>query len=279
MTQAGHEEDLRELCDPLLPHVDGIVAVVHRPCDADPGLAYLESVKGGGQIIVRDWVQRHHISQSETLYAGVIQEDDIFIISDTLERPNPQFISRLRGDLKEYMWAIGVGQILYFGKSYIVRYEETMHYVGSPHWSLAGCSRSAVEFSGAFPDESKIRLNVRPLKRKDEYSWIIHYCKYWLYPAGSNHALLGLDHFPPGDRNQQFAIREQRRLAFRRLMRERGFPLTVDGLEAMLREPLDPTVKEHLIAEKILSDYYWFLQGRGAELKHSHVPSEALPIE
>jgi hypothetical protein len=129
-----------------------------------------------------------------------------------------------------------------------------------------------------YPDEGKVRLNVRPLKRTGIYSWVEHYAKYHLYPAGSNHCALGLDHWPPGDRNAQFQNREERRLEFRREMRRRGFPVTMDGLKAMLTGPIDETLRGHLVREKILSDVYHLWQGRGAELKHTHVPSDALPI-
>ncbi len=41
---------------------------------------------------------------------------------------------------------------------------------------------------------------------------------------------------------------------------------------------VDDTLKQHLRAEKTLSDGYWLWQGRGAELKDTHLPADALPI-
>lgn len=278
MTSTGNEENLRELIDPLIPYIDGVVAVMHNPCEGDLGLAYLEKVKGGGEIIIRDWVQRHDVSASETLYAGVIQEGDLFIIVDTLERAIPSFIARCRDGLNDFMYAQKLDCLVYYGKPYIVRYNEGMHYRGSPHWSLQGV-KNAVELSSMYPDERDVRLNVRPIKRKDEpLHWVGHFSKYWLYPEGSNHAAMGLDHWPLGDRNTQFIQREGRRLAFRRLMRERGYPLNMGGLKAMLTAPLDDILKEHLNAEKVLSDIYWFWHGRSAELRDSHRPADAIPI-
>lgn len=276
MTSAGNEENLRELVDPLLPYIDGIIAVVHRPCGGDNGLVYLEEHKGAGKIIVRDWVQRHDFSQNETLYAGVIQEGDLFIITDTLERPAAQFISRCKGDLNTFMIEHDLDCLVYYGKPFIVRYNEAMHYQGSPHWGLRGI-RSAVELSHMYPDEGKVRLNVRPFKRPDPLGWVEHYVKYWLYPPGSNHAALGIEKWG-GDLNQAFAKREGQRLAFRAEMRKRGVPLTVEGLKVLLMGPLDEALKGHLRVEKTLSDAYWFWRGRGAELKDTHKPSDALPI-
>jgi hypothetical protein len=122
MTAAGNEENLRELCDPILQYLDGIVAVVHRPCDGDPGLAYLESVKGAGKVIVRDWIQRHDISQSETLWAGVIQEDDLVLTCDTLERPAAPFVAQIRPGMDAEMRTQGWDCLYYYGKAYLFRY-------------------------------------------------------------------------------------------------------------------------------------------------------------
>ena len=276
MTADGNEENLRELVGPLRPYIDGIVAVVHRPCDNDPGLEYLEQFCGDGKIIVRDWVQRHSYSMNEVLFAGVIQEGDIFIITDTLERPAAQFISRCKGDLNIFMIEHTLDCLVYFGKPFIVRYNEAMEYHGSPHWGLHGI-RSAVELSHMYPDEGKVRLNVRPFKRTDELGWILHYSKYWLYPPGSNHAALGIEQWG-GDPNQAFAKREAQRLAFRQEMKKRGVPLTVEGLKTLLTGPLDEVLKGHLRAEKTLSDAFHFWQGRGHFLRDTHKPSDALPI-
>lgn len=280
MTAAGNEENLRELVEPLLPHIDGVVAVFHRPCDGDAGLAYLESVKGAGKVIVRDWVQRHNYSQTETLYAGVIQEGDLFIITDTLERPAAQFIQHCKGHLNQFMLEHDVDCLYYYGKAYIVRYNESMHYQGSPHWWLVGV-KSGIELSGfeAYKDEGKVRLNVRPFKRQDENNWVGHYLKYFLYPPGSNHALLGLDTY--GDPAQLFPLREEKRLLFRQEMRRRGYPVTVDGFKAMCKAEGQPdeSLKTFLNSDKVWADAYWGLvMGKPEILTHSHKPADMVPV-
>lgn len=277
MTSAGNEENLRELCDPILRYLDGIVAVVHRPCDGDPGLAYLQSVKGAGKIIVRDWVQRHDFSQNETLYAGVIQEGDLVLTCDTLERPAAPFVASIKTEMAREMDQQGWDCIYYYGKAYLFRYREEMHYRGSPHWGLVGV-QNGFELAQVIPDEGRVRLNVRPIKRPDPLGWVLHYAKYHLYPAGSNHCALGLDHWPPGDRNLQFIERETRRLAFRRLMRARGFPLTLDGLKQLLTGALDSQLRHHLTAEKVLSDAWHYWNGDRSQLRDSHNPAHALPV-
>lgn len=281
MTAAGNEENLREMVEPLWPYIDGIVAVVHRPCEGDAGLAYLEASKGAGKIIVRDWVQRHDVSASETLYAGIIQEGDLFIITDTLERPNAQFVSRCKDDLNDFMHREGVDCLYYFGKAFIVRYNEAMHYQGSPHWGLIGVKRG-VEMSHQFPDEKMVRLNVRPLKRKDEHKHFCrHYLKYFVeYPAGSNHALLGIEQYGGDDPSQALQRREANRLEFRREIKRRGFPVTVEGFLAMCKDPaqMNEGLKAWLRSDKVFSDaYHWLVLGNPG-ITDTHRPADALPI-
>lgn len=282
-TMAGpnEESNLRELAEPLLPYIDGIVAVVHDPKEDDAGVAYLESVKGAGRIIKRSFVKRHDFSMNETLFAGVIQEGDLFIWTDLLERPAAQFVARCKGDLDAFMKEHSLDCLYYYGKAFVVRYNEGMRYQGSPHWGLLGV-RNGIELSHMYPDEGKVRLNVRPYKRANhDTHWIGHYAKYWIeYPEGSNHAALGIEHYAQGrDLNQAYVKRETRRLEFRRELRRRGVPLTVAAVkELFLKDGLDDVLKEHLRAEKTLSDFYHFVHGRGSQLKDTHKPSDALPI-
>ena len=170
-----------------------------------------------------------------------------------------------------------LGALFYYGKPYLMRYTETLEYRGSPHWYLTGWNQRGIEWNKIEPDESKVRFNARPLKRTEaDHHWCLHYGKYWLYPAGSNHALLGLEQ--QGDPNTLFPPREARRLEFRRLMRARGFPVTLDGLKSMLTGLLDDVLRDHLRSEKTLSDLYHYWQGRASDLKDTHRPADALPI-
>lgn len=279
MSADSSSENPVEMIEPLLPHLDGIIwALSDVPTDA-PSARYLESVKGAGKIIHRFWPPgRHNHVMNDTLFTGLIEEGDLVIWSDGLERPAVEFVSRLKSEIGPMMDEADLDVIFYFGKAYILRYRETMEYRNSPHWTLVGWNGRAIEWNKIEPNERLVRLNVRPQKRRDSLGWVTHFARYWIYPAGSNHAAMGLDHWPEGDRNAQFVERETRRLEFRAEMRKRGYPMTLDGLKAMLSEPLDEILKEHLKAEKVLSDFWHLLRGHGDQLKDSHKPLDALPI-
>lgn len=258
MTAAGNEENLREMISPIVEWLDGVIFTFHYPVCEDEGSRYLESVKGEGKVIYRDWIWRHDISQSETLWAGIIQEGDLVITCDTLERPAAGFVSRIKGDVLDMMESSNLDCIAYYGKAFVFRYNEGMRFVGSPHWGLQGV-HAAMELSHVYPDERMVRLNVRPQKRKDPFHFVSHYLGYYVsYPAGSNHCLLGLE--KNGDPSQLFGPRENRRLEFRRMLRVMGVPLTVAGVKELMRNPLDSRLLWFFNEEKILNDAYRHLQ-------------------
>ncbi len=281
MSNGGALENIVEMVEPLLPYLDGIIWVLHDCPADDPGAAYLEQYKGAGRVIHRAWpMGRHWHSMNETLYTGLIEDGDLVIWSDPLERPREEFVKHVKTDVNALMHEAEVDLVAYYGKAFLFRYAEHLSYANSPHWSLTGCAK-AIEWSKVEPDEKLVRWNVRPLKRTDPMSWVSHYLRYFLeFPAGSNSAALGLDHWPGGQTQETFMRRELTRLAFRRLMRDRGFPVTVAGFTQMLSGPLDDKLRAFLNADKTFSDgYHYLVKGRTDGLKHSHNPADALPIE
>ncbi len=258
MTAQGNEENLREMIAPIVEWLDGVIFTFHNPVNGDKGAEYLESVKGDGKVIYRDWVWRHDYSANETLFAGLIQEGDLVITCDTLERPAAKFVSRIKTDILALMNEASLDCLYYYGKAFVFRYNEGMRFAGSPHWMLQGV-QNAVEMSGLYPDEREVRLNVRPIKRPSRFHFVGHYLGYYVsYPPGSNHCLLGLE--KNGNPQNLFAPREIRRLEFRRLLRSKGIPLTVDGVKGLMKKELDTEIKEYFNSEKILNDAYRYLQ-------------------
>jgi hypothetical protein len=279
MSGPGNIENIIEIVEPILEYVDGIIWVLNDCPVDDPGARYLETVKGGGKIIHRSFVPRHWHLMNETLFTGLIDEGDLVCWIDPLERAQLPFLKKVKTEIDHFMKETGVDCLFYYGKAYLFRYYETLQYHNTPHWVLSGYPGKAIEWSNIEPNEDLVRKNMRPIKRTDPYHWVGHYMRYFLFPAGSNSALLGLDQWPGGETQQNFVKRETQRLEFRRLVKKRGFPLTLDGVRKMLSGEVDEEIKSHLRAAKTLSDFHHHIHGRSAELKHSHNPADALPIE
>lgn len=269
MTSSGNEDNLRAMIEPVAPLFDGVIATFHYPTDA--GASYLESRAGAGQIIYANWCQRHGYSMTHLLWQGPMRDGDHFVYLDSMERVSRTFCEGRLRDLVIMMCETDTAMVANFGKGFLFRFNEQLRFEGSPHWYATNLDGRAINIEldkGSF-------WNVRDQHRAP-LQWVEHYAKYWLYPAGSNHALLGLE--KQGDPNVLFPQREARRLAFRREMVARGFPLTTDGLKQLFTTPLDMTLKMHLRDEKTLSDYWHWLHGNGHLLKDTHLPSDALPI-
>lgn len=251
----GSCDDLFELYEPIKEHFTGCCAVYHGERD-DLEAKYLELVKGEGRIIYMPYVGRHSLSRNVALHCGAIQDGDNVVVSDTLERPSSAFcrdVCRLLSG--------EINTLFFFAKPLAFRYHESLDYIGSPHESLRRLDgqMAVVDLAQGWGenkiDEAAIRGNVRPLKRPSDH-WISHFARYMLLPWGSNHALLGLD--KNGDPSKLFPIREAKRLAFREEMKRRGFPVTLDGLKAMLSKPLDDRLMEMVNSDKVWCDWYQY---------------------
>lgn len=250
-------EDLHELWDPIKEHFTGLCAVYHGGRD-DLEAQYLEANKGEGIIIYLPYVGRHDQSRNVALHCGKIEDGDWVMQCDTLERIPKSFIETwvLKGLMQTKS-----NMILYYGKPLLFQYHESLQYVGTPHEGLRRQDGQAlpIPLEQALPNESVVRLNVRPQKR-EPFHWVSHYARYMMMPWGSNHGLLGLS--DRGDPAKLFSEREQRRLAFLTEMKRRGYPRTLDGLKRMLSQPLDGTLKDFLNNEKVWQDYYrYHVQG------------------
>lgn len=256
----GSYVDLDELWTPIKDHFDGICAVYFGNQD-DIEAKYLEAAKGEGRIIYLPYVGRHDLARNVALHCGVIQNDEIVVVTDTLERPSPVFCRDV-GNLLSGQ----VNILFFFGKPLAFRYHESLTYVGSPHENLRRQDGQMCAIDLAYGwgedkiDEAAIRANVRPQKR-DKYHFVNHFARYMLFPWGSNHALLGLE--KNGDPTKLFPIRETKRLEFREEMRRRGYSVDLQGLKKMLSGPIDARLRDLIQGDKVWSDWYWYyIKGR-----------------
>lgn len=269
ITSSNKEPNLFALIEPVIEHFAGLQWTFHYPKDS--GAEYLESRKGEGRIIYAHYNQRHGASMTQYLHQGTMQPGDYFIQIDDLERISPQFCYEKLPQLIALMQEVDIAMIANYGKGFLFRYNEQLEFRGSPHWYITGLDGRAINIEL----EKHYFWNVRGQERH-EYQWVEHYAKYFLFPAGSNSALLGLE--KQGDPQKLFPIREQKRLEFREEMKKRGHELTLSGLKEMLSKPLDPWLKNALNEEKTWSDYYNYEILGNKSVKDTHEPKDMIPI-
>jgi hypothetical protein len=263
ITSGGNKANLQAMIDPVAEFFNGLVWTFHYP--KDEGADYLEANKGEGEIIYAKWCQRHGYSQTHFLWQGPMQPGDKFVLLDSMERIGKQFCYEKLMGLVNLMDEADIAMVANYGKGFLFRYNEQLRFDGSPHWYPVGLDGRAINME---LDKSEF-WNVRG-EQRDEFQFVDHYMKYWLYPAGSNHALLGLE--KNGDPQKLFPEREARRLQFRQVLRELDIPLTVAGVKDYLltAKPIDGRVKFHVNSEKVINDFYRFYVNGDKSFKDDH---------
>lgn len=269
ITSSGNEDNLRAMIEPVAPLFDGVIATFHYPTDA--GATYLESRAGAGRIVYAHFSQRHGYSMQHILWQGPMRDGDKFVFLDSMERVSRTFCETRLRDLLSLMDETNTAMVANYGKGFLFRFNEQLRFEGSPHWYVQNLDGQAINME---LDKSEF-WNVRG-EARDKWQWVEHYLKYYLYPAGSNHCLLGLE--KNGDPAKLFPPREARRLAFRRYLNAQDLPCTVDGVKVWITGVMDEEGKEFVRQEKILNDAYrfWVLGDRTLVDNHDH--KDLVPI-
>ena len=266
ITSAGNLHNLKALVDPVIDFFDGLMWTFHYP--TDEGADYLEANKKEGRIVYSHWHCRHGVSMSQFLWQGTMKDGDFFVTVDSMERLSPSFCSQLRGMVK-YMDTNNIAMVANYGKGLVFRFNEQLEFKGSPHWHATQLDGQAVSVELPLTDFWNVRNEQR-----DEYQWVGHYLRYFMYPAGSNHALLGLDHHKGGTPESIFPKREAKRLWFREQVRRAGFPLTVEGAVAFMSQPLTDELRSLINSDKVWQDAYWHLVKGDQSVRDSHNPED-----
>lgn len=273
MSSRGSLEDLKELLDPIHSFFDGVVWVLHDAAGSEEE-KYLNSIKGCGRIINYHYHQRHDQSRNQYLWCGPIKNGDWVCQCDLLERISPNFaeeINKMIDFLKSYR-----SNAAYFeGKVILYEYHESLIFRGSPHEGLIRMDGNMrpIQLTSDYKG-SKPRINVRPIKRPDPFGWVDHYMKYYLFPYGSNHCLLGLEKTYKTHESlvQAFNTREQKRLDFLSYLDNNNIPRTTEAVKILFKRPIGGTLLEFVNSELILNDFYRYhvLGHRDLIDEHNH---------
>ena len=247
MTSAGNEANLHEMIEPILEYFDGLIWTFHYP--KDEGAEYLEKNRKNGEIIYANYKQRHGFSLQQILWQGSMKEGDLFLILDSAERISKSFCINILPELIEKMKVNNIAMIANYGKGLLFRFNEQLEFRNSPHWSVTNLDGMSWNIQLSKEDFWNVRSETR-----DEYQFVTHYLKYFLFPAGSNHCLLGLE--KNGNPNELFPRREVIRLEFRRELVRRGIDLTPEAVIELFKGNLDDILRLFIVSEKILNDVF-----------------------
>jgi hypothetical protein len=242
--------DIKEMIEPIKGYFKGVCALLHDCNEFSAESDYLLKTNmelGGGNIIYGKFVQRHDASRNRILYETGIKENDFYIQTDLLEHPKPEFLKKIPQLLAANP---SLNCLFYYGKPFLVKFTEWLRYEGNPHECLRGITGVSMEYSTVQPDESKVRQNIRPFKRKDPLHFVNHYGKYYFYP-NSNQCLLGLENRP----QDSFERRQSLRDHLKRYMTDKGREFTLESfLDMVKHEGIYHELRKYVNNEKILQD-------------------------
>ena len=247
VTNEGHEEDLRELIEPIKHDFHGLVWTFHYPKDA--GADYLEAVKGEGEIIYTKWCNRLDFSRNHCLFQGPIKIGDWFLTIDSLERLSPDFTKTLKNLCSELDSQEIDGAYLY-NKRFLFKFNEESSFINNPHEGIKGVSKT-IELSNQKFWRKEYQKNIRSEKRGDPYHFINHNFKYYFFP-NTNHLILGFE-------NDQNLIKKryENRAKLLRAIYDQGFdPLDIKAVEECFRKHLTDDMRQCIDFDKFLNDWY-----------------------
>ena len=262
VTTEGHEQDLKELIEPIKNNFDGLVWTFHYP--KDEGSCYLESVKGEGEIIYTKWCSRLDFSRNHSLYQGPMKFGDWFLTIDTLERLSPTFTKNLKklcADLDD----VDVDGAYLYNKRFLFKLKEQTAFVNNPHEGIIGCSKT-LELSKQHFWKKEYQKNVRDEKRLNRYHFVEHNMKYYVYP-NTNHLVLGFEN----DQNLIKKRYENRSILFNEVSRLGFYPYDLKSLEECFKTNLTRTIRDCINFDKFVNDWYRYkILGQKVGLVNRH---------
>lgn len=247
----GNRERLEKSIDHIHKYFDGIIAVVDSRIESKDW-AWLESIKGGGEIIVKKWVNDHAHTSNEVLLSGVMEWPDYFVWIDETDQLKEDFVKSLPERIASWR-ANDVGMV-YLDHPFVIRFNCGLRFVGSPHWGFAGTIGKTVALS-QLPNYNKEHylINNRDLL----HSGFLNTSKYWFsYPNFSNHTVLLYRQFGEDIYNYHESVRIQFRMFCKEVL---GIKLTIDSLVDYMRSNIGryPDYFENVLeAEIALKDIF-----------------------
>ncbi len=223
-------ENIDELTKDIWHRFDGICAVVHKQGGDDRILQILDARKKDGFVKERAWVAHHGHSMNEWLFDKRIEQGDVCVIRDSLERLNPQFAQNLSYIVDE-LAKKGIWNIWSGGKLLAFRRWSCQQFVNAIHWGLAPTYNKSIDvknISLLYNDDINCAYSIRNQKRPREYQ-VFHEMKYLLdYGCNGNHLQL---YYP----NQQELIQHENTLyLFRQFLKERCGVSSAEELRSYL---------------------------------------------
>lgn len=215
----------------------------------DKTVEILESRKKDGKIIHRAWSNDFDFQFNEIFRQGNMNHGDWFVLLDSRERVNTEFVKNLRGLTQDFNKE-NISLVYQRSKPFLFKYSEYGYFLGNPHWGPRDFFGKSIDYSKIEPDDKKY---VYSLRNKDQ-NFIVNGLKYYLFYSRSNHLLLVYSPEKYGNYDK-YTSQEQLRMRFREEYRDLGFSFSLDGFLEFC-EKLPENCVHFFEKELVLSNAY-----------------------
>lgn len=240
MTQ-DREKDIEEMLKDTYDYFDGIVAVDHY--SKDDTFNILNKYKKDGKIIQLPYQRHHAWSMNGFLFSGVIKNLDWFLILDSSDRINLEWLKNLRDDID--LWVNdGIGAV-YLDRIFLAQYVDGEEFIGGIHWGLNGIRGKHISLLTENKKRDDFVINTRMNNRN--ISGIEHPIRYFVEYSCPSQTQLLYQQFG----NNIWEQHETRRLQFR-IFCQKILELTPTVKE--LVEYISNGIKNHNLPEYVI-DY------------------------
>lgn len=172
----NREQDIEEMLSDTYDYFDGIVAVDHYSTDKTKDI--LEKYKKNGKIIQLPYCNNHSWSMNGFLFSGVIKNLDWFLILDSSDRINIEWLKKLKNDIISYE-KNEIGAV-YLDRIFLARYFDGMEFTNGIHWGLSGQRGKCISLLENNLKRDDFIVNTR-LKNRN-ISGIEHPIRYFVEP-------------------------------------------------------------------------------------------------
>lgn len=173
----NREQDIEEMLCDTYDYFDGIVGVDHYSTDKTRDI--LEKYKKNGKIIQLPYCNNHSWSMNGFLFSGAIKNSDWFLILDSSDRINIEWLKKLKNDIISYE-RNNIGAV-YLDRIFLARYFDGMEFANGIHWGLAGQRGKSISLLENNLKRDDFVINTR-LKNRN-ISGIEHPIRYFIEPS------------------------------------------------------------------------------------------------